>query len=63
MKGTTLSILTLNKLSSVTESNLEVGDVPVVLSGTCVVYVMQHFIQPCCEVPLRLRFVLKYGNL
>lgn len=63
MNGTTLSILTHNKLSSVTESNLEAGDVTVVLSGTCFIYVMQHFIQPCCKVSLSLKFVLKYGNL
>lgn len=63
MNGTILSILTHNKLSTVTECNLESGDVTVVLSGICFIYVMQHFIQPCCKVSLSLQFVLKYGNL
>jgi len=63
MNGKTLSILTHNKLSSVTETSLEAGYVTVVLSGTGFIYVMQHFIQPCRKVSLNLKFVLKYGNL
>lgn len=53
------SILPPNKMSSVTEFNLEAGDVTGVLSGTVF---LQHFIQQgrkTCKISLSLKFPSK----